>query len=336
MASTVFNPDSLRAQAERARKGAATARQTSAYPLYGESVYLELAAALEELARIVEETAADCAAVGIDRQARQTRRAAWLKRKAAWLKVQSVQQACGSHDIASRRPFGQPILIGHHSERAHRRDLERQHAKERKAYTLHEQARETERRARACERNTAIYRDDTDALDKLRAKIAAEEAYRDQCKALNAEYRRCKGNLDAMQRISEETRARLKASRERYYLGAERWQPAEAWQLKNAGAEIRRLKERLADLEGRQSAPARPERSIGPVRIVDNPDFQKVEVHFPGKPSLEVIAKLKQWGFRWVRSAGCWSRGINEATEARLHWLAEALGHPLASQEVHP
>src|SRR5690606_19093150 len=63
---------------------------------------------------------------------------------------------------------GQPILVGHHSERRHRRDLERMSANMRKASALNSEDEELRRRADAAERNRAIFSDDPEAVRKLR------------------------------------------------------------------------------------------------------------------------------------------------------------------------
>lgn len=323
-----FDPLQLRAEADRAVAQAGHAREFSEYPRYGESIYMELASGLRALADTVEETAEAAATAGHDRAARQTRRAAWLKRKAAYLRVQSLRKATESHDIASRRPFGQPIIVGHHSERGHRRDLERQHSKDAQAHDLWKQAKEAEHAAKTCESNRAIYADDPEAVTKLREKLTDLERQRDSWKELNSQYRKAKGDIDAMP-IADALKAALKRGKESYYMGPDKFRPAESYQFQNLGAEIRRCQKRIDELRARESAAARPERRIGGIVIQDNLDFQKVELRFPGKPSDEARAKLKAWGFRWVRSAACWSRGINAETEVRLQWLAELVGQPL-------
>jgi hypothetical protein len=87
---------------------------------------------------------------------------------------------------------GQPILVGHHSEKAHRRAIERHDAnlsagfeRERMA-ERHEQAAST-LRARL---DASIYSDDTDAVLALEERIRAREAEAARIKALNAAIRR--------------------------------------------------------------------------------------------------------------------------------------------------
>src|SRR5690242_2661373 len=71
-----------------------------------------------------------------------------------------------SDRIASFIPLGQPILVGHHSEGRHRRDLERIRSKARKGWELYEKAEYYRERAAAMENNHAIFSDDPDAIEK--------------------------------------------------------------------------------------------------------------------------------------------------------------------------
>ena len=97
-----------------------------------------------------------------------------------------------SREIADRIPFGQPILIGHHSERGHRRDIARIDSAMSQAV---ENSRKAENMASRAENikaqlATSIYSDDPDAIERLTAKIAALEAEREHGKQLNAAWRK--------------------------------------------------------------------------------------------------------------------------------------------------
>src|ERR1700748_1914830 len=77
------------------------------------------------------------------------------------------------HAIGSVIPMGQPILVGHHSERRHRRDSDRMHALATKGVELTKHADDLERRARSAASSTAISSDDPEAVRKLREKADA-------------------------------------------------------------------------------------------------------------------------------------------------------------------
>jgi hypothetical protein len=76
--------------------------------------------------------------------------------------------------------------------------------------------------------------------------------------------------------------------------------------LTNAGARIRRLRDRLALLEQRAAAPEREPERHGEVTIEESEN--RVRILFPGKPSAELRELLKRAGFRWSPSAGAWQR----------------------------
>src|ERR1700726_361988 len=68
-------------------------------------------------------------------------------------------------------PPGQPILVGHHSEKRHRSHLKRIDQHFAKAAQHHDTAEHYCRRAAALESNRAIFSDDPDATEKLVDKI---------------------------------------------------------------------------------------------------------------------------------------------------------------------
>jgi hypothetical protein len=166
------------------------------------------------------------------------RRLAKAERLREWAGKRDVraEQASEASDAATAGiPFGQPILVGHHSERAHRRAIERgwnkmgeavEHG--RTAETFRSRADEIERQA-----DGAIYSDDPDARERLTERIAALEAERDRRKAANVAYRReHKAELAAM------------SAYDRYQAV-----PYPTYSLSNLSGNISRLRKRLATLD---------------------------------------------------------------------------------------
>lgn len=116
-------------------------------------------------------------------------------------KQDTLNEAARTDEDATGIPFGQPILVGHHSERRHRRAIERMDRAMGAAVDNANTAEEQRRRAENIEAaaNRAIYDDDPDALERLTAKLAALEEQRETMKAENAAYRRNnKDRLKAM------------------------------------------------------------------------------------------------------------------------------------------
>lgn len=75
-------------------------------------------------------------------------RADRLEGRASRKHAESGAAQRASHDAVRHIPPGQPILVGHHSERRHRRDLQRSHSKMRKAIEADKHAKRLESSAR--------------------------------------------------------------------------------------------------------------------------------------------------------------------------------------------
>lgn len=114
---------------------------------------------------------------------RASRLREWAEKRAA----RSSGQFKRAHDLVSGIPMGQPILVGHHSERRHRRTLERSDSAMRRGWEDSNKADAMSYTAGNIEdaADRAIYMDDPDAIERLTAKIAALEAKRDARKRAN-------------------------------------------------------------------------------------------------------------------------------------------------------
>lgn len=229
--------------------------------------------------------------------------------EAAAAKAQERSDAAyqGAHRILNGIPMGQPILVGHHSERHHRRDLARADSAMSRSVAESKRASELARRADAVG-SAGISSDDPDAVTKLQEKLAGLEAEQKTAKALNAYWRK-HGTMKGAPGVSDESAARLDAEIPTRYT----WErvPVPSYRLKNQGAEIRRVKARILQL----AAPkvSRPTEQYGDVSIVQIPDANRVAVCFPSKPAPPVIAALKARGFHWNRSQMAWTRMDSDA-----------------------
>lgn len=89
-------------------------------------------------------------------------------------------------------PPGQPILVGHHSESRHRRDLARLDRATGATLEHGRKADDMRRRADSIDAaaESAIYSDDPDAAERLRERVAELEAKRDRIKRYNATCRK--------------------------------------------------------------------------------------------------------------------------------------------------
>jgi len=88
--------------------------------------------------------------------------------------------------------------------------------------------------------------------------------------------------------------------------------------FQNNGANLRRMRARLALLERDKAAPETTHDGNNGVRLEDCPSDNRVRLFFPGKPDSAIRTRLKANGFRWTPSLGCWqayrnSRSLEQA-----------------------
>lgn len=196
---------------------------------------------------------------------RQAARAGHLRTKAEEMRAEAVALEKKNKRLGDVMA-GTPILVGHHSEHRHRRDLERIGDRTRKSIQLTNQAKKYEQRADNAEAGTAIRSDDPDAIAKLETKLAA----------LEKEFHGLTG-----------------------------------FRRTNARQELTRIRARIEDLK-RNEQKAGKTAQIGDVRIEWNAEVNRVQIHFPDKPTESMREKLKSHGFKWAPSQNAWQRQAND------------------------
>lgn len=169
---------------------------------------------------------------------RRLARAEKLRGYAAGNAVKANVAGAAADQIMSMIPPGQPILVGHHSERRHRRDLARIESGIRKRVELGQKADEQMARAAEIEAQAAraIYDDDPDAIERLTEKLAALEAERERIKVKRAELRKAGG---------AELRAMTAYEREEVMRRA----GAAQYRVTNLGGQITQTRQRLERLQ---------------------------------------------------------------------------------------
>jgi hypothetical protein len=160
---------------------------------------------------------------------------------------------------ASVIPFGQPILVGHHSEGRDRRYREGIGRKMDQGVQLGRKADDQARRADEIERQArlAIYDDDPDACERLADKIAQLEDQRMRIKAYNASCRKANrtGNAPDASLLTEAQQRELLTLTRIGHLGKGGTFPA--YVAGNLTGNIGRLRKRLANLQAAGSGPER-------------------------------------------------------------------------------
>ena len=214
--------------------------------------------------------------------------------------------ATGRHFAARERlemiPLGQPILVGHHSEKRHRKDLTRIDEHFAKAKEHHDKAEYFRRRAAAAESNVIIFSDDPDATEKLVDKIERLKKRQGVMKRANQLIRKADREGLANLGFSEETITKLFSQDYAGRVGFPNYA------LTNNSANIRRLEKRLAAIQNTQNDETTEERFTNGVCLVDNVEANRLQIFFPDIPSEEIRQELKRNGFHWSPTGGAWQR----------------------------
>jgi len=200
---------------------------------------------------------------------------------------------------------GTPVLVGHHSEGRHRRDLNRVDTLLHKAVQGREDAEELRRRA-ASVGEAGISSDDPDAPTKLQAKLAALEAERERMTRINKLFRKNDAAGLAAEGLDLDS---LKAKASTQYS----WEkaPFAPYQLQNLGGRIRQVKERITQLESATSRPEAPDMLIGEWTIHEDKLDNRILLSSPTKPPEAQRKALKASGFRWSPTRTAWVRQIS-------------------------
>lgn len=231
-------------------------------------------------------------------------------------------------------PMGQPILVGHHSEKRHRRDLERIDRGLRKSVEASEKAAYYDHKAETYGTH-GVSSDDPAAVVKLREQLAVLEANRELEKKANASLRKL-----AKQRAKDLGRdltradhceiiaAAVTAGEMPESIGVQlvRYAQAFPWlpQFGNhTQANIKRIEKRIAELTSKAAQEEREVRGEG-YSVEWNKLDNRVQIYFVDKPSPEKIATLKSHGFRWARSIAAWQR---HASEGAWYHALRIVGH---------
>lgn len=172
--------------------------------------------------------------------------------------------------------------------------------------------------------DSAIYSDDPNAVEAVKAKLVTLEARRERMRRVNALYR--KGDaagLAALGLDMDAIRAKLAAAGP--YWGQA---PHLPYELSNMGGQISRLRARVGDLKARQGRAAQAEAAPGGV-IVEGGEY--VRVTFAQKPDRAIISALKSAGFEW--GAGGW-HGYRERLPPAVLAMAVVPVEPVPAPEA--
>lgn len=169
---------------------------------------------------------------------------------------------------------GQPIIIGHHSEKKARRLHQKAWQDIGKSIEEDKKSKYYKDRAETVENSKVIYNDDPNAIQKLKDKLEYLEKQRELIK-------------------KDENHT--------------------SWQLQNVGARIRETKRRITRLEKLEETEFKDIEFIGG-KAIHNKDINRIQLIFDSIPDDNIRTALKSKGFHWSRREGAWQREFNENT----------------------
>jgi hypothetical protein len=221
----------------------------------------------------------------------------WAEKRAA--KAAAAFKA--AHTLGEMIPFGQPILVGHHSEkraRAHAKKIETSMVAgvesermvvrhERKAATIDSRLKRT------------IFSDDTDAAENLKKRIADRERVVVRMKFVNKAHATFLKTGSLPEGVSESESEKIRNYKPSYTWEPHPFPPYAVTNLRNQIAADRKRLAMVQQMATRSAAAKEASEGV----LIEGGEF--VRVTFAEKPPREILDELKAAGFRW--SGGGWN-----------------------------
>ncbi|MEN6291913.1 MAG: DUF3560 domain-containing protein [Methanobacterium sp.] len=238
-----------------------------------------------------------------------------LKEKSSLLFNQSIT-------MSKMIPMGQPIHIGHHSEKSDRAFRKKIDNKMRQGSETKKKADYYENKAENFGTSKIISSADPDAFLKLENKIKMLENYVNNCKEANKILRKLT-TWEMFDQWIEETfkndqsfinklvKEKAEYCRDRMYQVKSPSIYGYSFELTNSNAEIRRLKKRLEslkDFEEREAFNFKNE------MLEAKEEKGRINIYFESKPSEDIRTKLNAKGFKWSPTRTAWTKQITSST----------------------
>lgn len=293
-------------------------------------------------------------------QARQDAKRDRLRERADATRAAADAAHATADRMADAIPFGQPILVGHHSESRDRRYRQRIHDTQGRAFDLD---RKADRLAERADRvgTAGISSDDPDAVDKLRAKLAEMNEARDTMKRRNALIRKhARAGHDAQ--LAALVADGMDNAAANNLLTPQFGRRGYTFTLTNLTANAKRVEQRITELEAARTSPPveggrrgrcaacgqtvtdaagtwvddtgsdvcgtaggnQPHDPADVIEWGEDRDMNRVWIAFPAKPGTELRARLRSAGFRWAPSLGRWQRHTSNAAIYHARQIVEA------------
>ena len=213
-------------------------------------------------------------------------------------------------------PFGQPILVGHHSEGRHRRMIDRAHRAMDRCAENNQMAKEHEHKAEGLRSQLAntIFSDDENAVEALEAKIEKLEKEREFNSSINKIVRKKPRNESTPEKLAELAALGVKESTAKLLFEPDYSGRCgiPAYVNQNLGGRIKAARDRLAIVkQWQENQAAASENESGILVKYNNRGW--CFVTFAEKPEREILTAMKAAGFNW--SSGSWAGSKDKLPE---------------------
>ncbi len=198
-----------------------------------------------------------------------------------------------SKDISKHIPFGQPILVGHHSEKRHRRDLEKIDNCFRKSSESIKKAKYYQDKADSVGKG-GISSDDPEAIAKLKKQLEEGLAYQERMKKANRAIR--KGDDQKLLEMGY-TSQQIKKLKEPDYLGRIGYPD---YELTNNRQNNTRIKKRIEELEAASEREYKEYQPLPDLKVIENVEINRIQLIFDGFTIRPNQTKIKALWFPLV------------------------------------
>jgi hypothetical protein len=249
---------------------------------------------------------------------RQKARRQQLQARADRLREQGAASIERGSEMFKSIPMGQPILVGHYSERSDRAYRTRAGRAISRGIELEKQAAEAEERAAAVGTG-GISSDDLEAVTKLKTQLTNLVKSQDTMKKANAAIRKNDDAALASLGFSPEKIAQLKKPDFIGRIGFPNYA------LTNNNASIRRIEKRIKQLEARDNAPAFDPITGNDWRCELLREDNRIAFYFDAIPALETRQMMKRNAFKWSPTRSAWVRMDNGFARHAIKTIIKAL-----------
>jgi len=155
-----------------------------------------------------------------------------------------------------------------------------------------------------------ISADDPNAIDKLKEQLEDAEERQSFMKNANAYWRK-HGTMKGYPNMPDEEAAKIDEQMKTAYSWIQKNGPFGDYKLKNNNANMRRIKNRIAELEKHTQSTFDGWEFEGG-KVVVNKEINRLQIFFDEKPNDDLRAELKRNALKWAPSQGAWQRQFTD------------------------